>query len=113
MHQREKSAIAATLSNDVLVSRVRDVAGRDVGDPLNIPQDSVKLREQFDLTVEFTRADFARSTVFAFNDEGIEAAIKANESFGLQHWGRRAVCVAVASMWTPQIGAAARRAIDA
>ena len=108
MNPREKSAIAATFSTDVLLSRIRDVVGRDIGDPLNVPQDSMKLREQFDLTVEFTTADFARSTVFAFNDDGIEAAVKAHESFGLQHWGRRAVCVAVASMWTPEIGKAAQ-----
>lgn len=110
MHQREKSAIAATLSDAVLLDRVRAVAGRDVGDPLNNPHDSVKLREQFDLTVEFTRADFARCTVFAFNEDGAEAAIKANESHSLPHWGRRAACVAVASMWTPEISKAATTA---
>ena len=110
MHPREKAAIAATLSDAGLLDRVLAVAGGAVGDPLNNPHDSVKLREQFDLTVEFTRGDFARSTVFAFNDDGIEASIKAHESFGLQHWGRRAVCVAVASMWTPEIHKAAHAA---
>ena len=110
MHPREKSAIAATLDNAALLDRVRAVAGRDIGDPLNNAQDSVKLREQFDLTVEFTRADFARCTVFAFNDDGIEAAIKANESHSLPHWARLAACIAVASMWTPEIGKASATA---
>lgn len=110
MHPREMAAIAATLSDASLLDRVREVAGRDVGDPLNNPQDSARLREQFDLTVEFTRVDIARCTVFAFNDDGVEVAIKAHESHSLPHWGRRAACVAAASMWTPAIGRAARAA---
>ena len=47
MHPREKAAIAATLSDAGLLDRVRAVAGGAVGDPLNNPHDSVKLREQF------------------------------------------------------------------
>ena len=104
MHPREKAAIAATLSDAGLLDRVRAVAGRDVGDPLNNAQDSVTLREQFDLTVEFTH-----STVFAFNDDGVCAALKTTAP-DAPAWARRAACVAVASMWTPAIGRAARAA---
>ena len=103
MHPREKAAIAATLSDASLMERVRAVAGRDVGDPLNSPHDSVKLREQFDLTVEATA-----NSVFAFNDDGMCAALPIGETFRAPHMARRAACVAVASMWTPAIGKAAR-----
>ncbi len=102
MHPREKAAIAATLSDDCLLARVRAVAGGAVGDPLNNPHDSAKLREQFDLTVEFTH-----STVFAFNDEGLCATLKTTAPAPDSHArARRAACVAVASMWTPAIGKA-------
>lgn len=104
MHPREKAAIAATLSEAGLLDRVRAVAGRSIGDPLNNPHDSVRLREQFDLTVEFTH-----STVFAFNDEGVCATLKTTAP-GSQEWARRAACVAVASIWTPAIGKAAHSA---
>jgi hypothetical protein len=102
MHPRERSAIAATLTPEALLSRVRDVAGRDVGDPLNNQHDSAKLREQFDLTIEFNH-----SSVFAFNDDGMEAAIRTVFPDS-QVYARRASCVAVASMWTPELGRAAR-----
>ncbi len=102
MHPREKAAIAATLSDAGLLDRVRAVAGRDVGDPLNNAQDSVALREQFDLTVEFTH-----SSVMAFNDDGVCATLRCHAPDS-QQWSRRAACVAVASMWTPAIGKAAR-----
>lgn len=95
MDATESAAIAATLDKETLLSRVRDVAGRDIGDPLNITQDSVKLREQFNIIIE---TNF--SSVFAFNDDGVSAAIPIGKTFGLQHQGRRAACVAVASMWT-------------
>ena len=104
MHPREKAAIAATLSDAGLLDRVRAVAGRDVGDPLNNAQDSVALREQFDLTVEFTH-----SSVMAFNDDGVCATLRCHAPDS-QQWSRRAACVAVASMWTPAIGKAARAA---
>lgn len=104
MHPRERAAIAAALSDAGLLDRVRAVAGGAVGDPLNNPHDSVKLREQFDLTVEFTH-----STVFAFNDDGVCAALKTAAP-DAPSWARRAACVAVASMWTPAIGKAARAA---
>ena len=105
MHPREKAAIAATLSDAGLLDRVRAVAGRDAGDPLNNAQDSVRLREQFDLTVEFTH-----SSVMAFNDDdGVCATLRCYTPDS-QRWARRAVCVAVASMWTPAIGKAARAA---
>lgn len=110
MDATESAAIAATLTNDVLLARVRDVAGHDVGDPLNVNDDSIKLREQFDLTVEYSDAHWTRCTVFAFNDDGICAAVKARENFTRPHWARRATCIAVASMWTPAIAEAARRA---
>lgn len=109
MDATERAAIAATLSTEVLLSRVRDVASRDIGDPLNLNEDSIKLREQFGLTIEYTDAEWRRCTVFAFNDDGICAAVKCHENHGRPHWARRATCVAVASMWTPAIGAAARR----
>jgi hypothetical protein len=105
LHPREKSAIAATLSDAGLLDRVRAVAGRDVGDPINNPQDSVKLREQFGLIVEFTH-----STVFAFNDDGIEAALRTTAPEA-PSWARRAACVAVASMWTPAIGKLSREKV--
>ena len=101
MHPREKAAIAATLSDAGLLDRVRAVAGRDAGDPLNNAQDSVRLREQFDLTVEFTH-----SSVMAFNDDGVCATLRCYAPDS-QQWARRAACVAVASMWTPAIGKAA------
>lgn len=103
-HPRERAAIAATLSDAGLLDRVRAVAGGAVGDPLNNPHDSVKLIAQFDLTVEFTH-----STVFAFNDDGVCAALKTAAP-DAPSWARRAACVAVASMWTPAIGKAARAA---
>lgn len=96
MTLKEKAAIAATLSTPILLERVRAVAGQDIGDPLNVPSDSVKLREQFELTIETNH-----KTVFAFNDQGVCAAIPIGETFGIQHTARRAACVAVASMWTP------------
>ncbi|MEN9815515.1 MAG: hypothetical protein RLZZ412_1497 [Verrucomicrobiota bacterium] len=98
--RRERAAVAATLSDAGLLDRVRAAAGREVGDPLNNPHDNVKLREQFDLTVEFTH-----STVFAFNDDGVCAALKTTAP-DAPAWARRAACVAVASMWTPAIGKA-------
>lgn len=101
MHPREKAAIAATLSDAGLLGRVRAVAGSNVGDPLNNAQDSARLREQFDLTVEFTH-----SSVMAFNDEGLCASLRCYAPDS-QQWARRAACVAVASMWTPSIGKAA------
>jgi len=104
MHPRERSAIAATLSDSGLLDRVRAVSGREVGDPLNNPHDNVSLRDQFGITVEFTH-----SSVFAFSDDGIEAALRTTAPDS-QQWARRAVCVAVASMWTPAIGKAARAA---
>lgn len=103
MHPRER-AIAATLSDAGLLDRVRAVAGCSVGDPLNNQRDSAKLREQFDLTVEFTH-----STVFARNSAGVCAALKTAAP-DAPSWARRAACVAVASMWTPEIGKAARAA---
>ena len=98
MNQREKAAIAATMSDAGLLSRVRAVAGGDIGDPLNNPRDSAKLRDKFNLMVKFTH-----STVIAFNDDGVRAALRccAPDS---QQWARRAACVAVASIWTPEIG---------
>lgn len=102
LHPKELAAIASTLSDAGLLDRVRAVAGRDVGDPLNNPQDSVKLREQFSLTVEFTHR-----SVFAFNDYGVCAALPTMFP-DAPSWARRAACVAVASMWTPAIGKAAR-----
>lgn len=105
MTATESAAISATLSNIELLSRVSDVAGRDVGDPLNNPNDSAKLREQFDLTVEATY-----NSVFAFNDDGLCASLPIGETFRAPHMARRVVCVAVASMWTPEIGKAARSA---
>ena len=84
MHPREKAAIAATLSDAGLLDRVRAVAGRDAGDPLNNAQDSVRLREQFDLTVEFTH-----SSVMAFNDDGVCAALKTTAP-DAPAWARRA-----------------------
>ena len=104
MHPREKAAIAATLSDAGLLDRVRAVAGRDAGDPLNNAQDSVRLREQFDLTVEFTH-----SSVMAFNDDGVCATLRCSAPDS-QQWARRAACVAVDSMWTPAIGKAAHAA---
>lgn len=104
LHPRELSAITATLSDAALLGRVRDVSGSDCGDPLNNEEDSVKLREQFDITIEFTH-----SSVFAFNDDGVEACLRTTASSS-RSWARRAACVAVASMWTPQIGMAARKA---
>jgi hypothetical protein len=101
MDSTERAAIAATLPNDVLLARVRDVAGRDIGDPLNVNEDSIKLREQFGLTVEYSDANWTRCTVFAFNDCGVCAAVKARENFTRPHWARRATCIAVASMWAP------------
>jgi hypothetical protein len=104
MYATESAAIAATLSDAVLLSRVCAVAGRDVGDPLSNPQDCAKLREQFDLAVEFTH-----SRVFAFNDDGVCASLRtASPAAGSQKWARRAACVAVASMWTPAISMAWR-----
>ena len=105
MNSTESAAIAATLDKETLLNRVRDVVGCDIGDPLNIPQDCVKLRKQFDITIE---TNF--SSVFAFNHEGVCAAIPIGKTFGLQHQARRAACVAVASMWTPEIRKAASRA---
>ena len=99
MSSTEQAAIAATLSTADLLGRVRAVAGRDIGDPLNIPEDCVSLREQFGITIE---TNF--TSVFAFNDDGICAAIPIGQIFGLQHQGRRAACVAIASMWVPEGG---------
>lgn len=96
MDSTESAAIAATLNNQDLVNRVTAVAGREVGDPLNNPHDSVELRYQFNLTVEH-----ASKTVFAFNDDGVCAAVPIGEVFGVPHAARRATCVAVASMWKP------------
>lgn len=105
MHPREKAAIAATLNDAGLLDRVRAVAGRDVGDPLNNQHDNVKLREQFDLTIEATA-----NSVLAFNDDGMCASLPIGETFRAPHMARRAACVAVASMWTPAIGKTARAA---
>ena len=104
MSPREKSAVAAALSDAGLLARVRAVAGQGIGDPLNNPHDSVRLREHFNLTVEFTH-----STVFAFNDEGLIAALRTHFPDSAS-WARRAACIAVASMWTPAIGMAAHAA---
>lgn len=98
------ATIAATLSDAGLLDRVRAVAGRDVGDPLNNAQDSVSLREQFGLTVEFTH-----SSVMAFNDEGMCATLRCYAPDS-QLWARRVACVAVAALWTPAIGKDAREA---
>ena len=81
---------------------MRYVAGAGVGDPLHDAADSVRMRERFDLTVEFTH-----NSVFAFNDEGLCGAVKTYFPDAPSS-ARRAACVAVASMWTPQIGMAAR-----
>lgn len=94
----ERAAIAAGLSTANLLSRVTAVAGRDIGDPLNLPHDNVRLREQFNLTIE---TNF--TSVFAFNDDGVCASIPIGEAFGVQHRARRAACIAVASLWTPSI----------
>ena len=94
----EKAAIAATLTTTDLLARIRTVAGREIGDPLNIPNDCVSLREQFGITIE---TNF--TSVFAFNDAGVCASIPIGETFGLQHQGRRVACVAIASMWTPDM----------
>ena len=107
MHATESAAIAATLIEPALMARVCAVAGREVGDPLNNPQDSANLREQFDLTVEFTH-----SSVFAFNDDGVCASLKTCFPDS-QAWARRAACVAVASMWTLAISKAWRMQQDA
>lgn len=103
MHATESAAIAATLDNETLLNRVRDVAGRYIGDPLHNNHDSAGLRDQFDLTIECTN-----KSVFAFNDDGVCAAVSKAHNFTEPHWIRRAACVAVASMWTPQIAAASR-----
>jgi hypothetical protein len=102
MQATESAAIAATLDNETLLTRVRDVAGRYIGDPLHNNHDSVGLRDQFDLTIECTHA-----SVFAFNDDGVCAAVSKLQNFTEPHWVRRAACVAVASMWTPKISMAA------
>ena len=96
----------------MLISRVSAVAGRSVGNPLTVREDSESLRKQFDLTIECTDEHWSKSTVFAFNDDGACAAVKMHESFTAPHWVRRATCIAVASMWTPAIEAAYRNEIS-
>lgn len=97
IEQTERAAIAATLSDQELINRVHAVAGADAGDPLNNMQDSVHLRLQFDLTIEYTH-----NTVFAFNDIGMCSYVKTRFSDAPSS-ARRAACVAVASMWTPAL----------
>lgn len=98
MHSTERAAIAATLDTTELMRRVRDVVGHDIGDPLHNPTDSVALREKFDLAVELHER-----TVFAFNDDGLCAALPLGNVFMPPAIARRAACVAVASMWVPSM----------
>lgn len=103
MNATKNAAIAATLANETLLSRIRDVVGSDIGDPLNVDYDSAALRDRFDLTIEYTH-----NSTFAFNDDGLCAALKTCFPDSRSS-ARRAACIAVASMWTPAIGMAARR----
>lgn len=98
MHATESAAIAATLDTAELMRLVREVAGRDVGDPNHNPHDSAALRDQFGITIELSDR-----TVFAFNDDGMCTALPLGQVFRLPAIGRRATCVAVASMWNPTI----------
>lgn len=96
MDQKERTAIAATLDDSTLLARVARVAGGNIGDPLNNNLDSVTLRVQFGLTVEYNH-----SSVWAFNDD-VRACWRTYFPDSAES-ARRATVIAVASMWRPQI----------